>query len=79
MGLCNTISIRGALKSSDQDKLKEVELKLKMVRNTYENILPIHSAIDRKKRLLELDIKILEDEKFDLINGQLNFDEDMGF
>ncbi len=60
-------------------KLQELESRLAMAKNTYENILPIYHAIHRKKLSLELDIKILEDSKMDLLQGQLVFDTKTGF
>ncbi len=58
----------------DAQKLKDIETKLAMVKNTYEEILPIFHALHRRKLSLELDIKILEDQKMDLLTGQLEFD-----
>ncbi len=56
-------------------KLRDLERRLDMARNTYENLLPIYHAVHRKKLSIELDIKILEDAKMDLLQGQLIFDD----
>lgn len=55
-------------------RIEEIEENLKHLRHTYENLLPIHSVVDRKKRNLELEIKVLDDERIKLSQGQLIFD-----
>jgi hypothetical protein len=38
------------MKIKDQIKLSELEAKLLIIRGVYENLLPIFSSIDRKKK-----------------------------
>ncbi len=63
----------------DKMKLSEIETKLNMVSNTYENLLPIFHSIHRKKLSLELEIKILDQERSEIVSKQLTFDRDLGF
>lgn len=56
-------------------KLNDLNKRLDMAKSSYENVLPIFHVVHRKKLSLELDIKILEDAKMDLMQGQLIFEE----
>jgi hypothetical protein len=67
------------MKIKDQIKLSELEAKLLIIRGVYENLLPIFSSIDRKKKMLELDIKMIEDRMAELKDNQLGFDAELGF
>ncbi len=79
MNLVAIFEVMGTLKAKDQIKLNDIEFKLKLVKNTYENLLPIFSSIQRKKMLLELDIKMLEQEKAKIFDSQMAFDAELGF
>lgn len=57
-------------------RLKEIELKLRDVKRSYEDIFPIWNQLDRKVKWLGTQIRQLEDEKFHVDHGQLNFDLD---
>ena len=59
---------------STVEKVKEIDLKISHLKSTYESILQIHTQVDRKKRSLETDIKILEEERIRAIEGQMDFD-----
>ncbi len=61
------------------DRVKEIDYRIQHVKGTYEAILAIHSQVDRKKRSLEVDLKILEDERLKIIQGQLPLQDDMCF
>lgn len=57
------------------ETLEKIELKISLARNALENIFPIWNAIDRKRRDLEAQIKLLCDDRDKLREGQLPFDE----
>ncbi len=57
------------------ETLDKIESKIILARNALENIIPIWNATDRKKHDLELQIKLLCDERDKLRQGQLLFDE----
>lgn len=61
------------------ERLKKIDQRIEHVKGTYEAILAIHTQVDRKKRSLETEMKILKDQRDLILNGQLNFDADMGF
>jgi hypothetical protein len=63
------------LKYSELAKIEEVEARIKIAKSNLDNILPIWNSVDRKIHSLRLDIKMLEDEKTKLTQGQLLFDE----
>lgn len=65
-------------KAYEKHKLKEIEERLAKTRHTLEGIIPIWNQVDRRKRQLELDIKLMEDERLKLLNGQtvMRFDLD---
>jgi hypothetical protein len=63
----------------EEIKLRELDAKLNTVKATYSEILIIYNQVHRKKLMLELDIKIIEQSKMDLLQGQLDFDKDLGF
>ncbi len=67
------------MNAKDSLKLKEIDAKILTVNATYAEILAIYNQVHRKKLGLELDLKILEQEKMDLLQGQLKFDPNMGF
>ncbi len=67
------------MNAKDAIRLKEIEAKITTVKATYSEILAIYNQVHRKKLSLELEVKILEDQKMDLLQGQLNFDPEMGF
>jgi len=67
------------MNAKDALKLAEIDTKIITVKSTYAEILAIYHQVHRKKLSLELDLKILEDTKMDLLQGQLNFDPNMGF
>lgn len=62
--------------NKELQRLKEVEARLLTVKNTYENILPIWNAVDRKRRDLDLEIHRLVEERNTLVQGQLVFNEE---
>jgi len=57
------------------ETLEKIESKIILTRNALENIIPIWNATDRKKKDLELQIKLLCDERDKLRQGQLTFNE----
>lgn len=61
------------------DRIKEIDQRIEHVKGTYEAILAIHSQVDRKKRSLETEMKILKDQRENVLQGQLPFDDEMGF
>lgn len=73
-----TRKVRAPMKSIT-DRIKEIEERITHVKGTYEAILQIHTQVDRKKRSLETELKILADQKEMVMQGQLPFDPDMGF
>lgn len=56
--------------------LTEITEKLKTLKWAYENFLPIYHQVDRKRLSLDLEIKVLEDEKQKLQQGQMLFSAD---
>ena len=60
-----------------EERLKEIEDKLLTIKHTYEELLPVWNIVDRKKQTLELQIKLLRDEREKINSGQmlLSFDE----
>lgn len=67
------------MNAKDEIKLRELDIRLNAVKGTYEQILLIYNQVHRKKLLLELDIKVIEQAKMDLLQGQLQFSPEAGF
>jgi hypothetical protein len=63
------------LEYKELETLEKIESKISLARNALENIFPIWNAIDRKRRDLEAQIKILCDERDALRQGQMNFND----
>lgn len=63
------------MNAKEKMKLHEIEAKLLAVKSTYEQILQIYHQVHRKKLMLEMDIKMLDQNKMDLLQGQLIFDD----
>jgi hypothetical protein len=59
--------------SKESKALKEIDEKLKTLKWAFENFMPIYHQVDRKRRSLDLEIKVLEDEKQKLQQGQMLF------
>ena len=64
------------MKRIEDLKIKEIDEKIRGVRSLLEGILPIYHQVDRKKKSLETQIHILENEKVRLSQGQMLFDLD---
>lgn len=58
----------------ESKRIDEIDLKLAKLRNTFEAFLPIFHQLDRKVKGLDLEIKILLEEKNKITHGQLLFD-----
>lgn len=54
-----------------EKKIKEVETHLSKIKYALENLMPMYAAVDRRKRVLELYLKIAEDQLIKLQQGQL--------
>ncbi len=57
--------------SREERRIREIDETLKQKRCLYEGIMQIFHQVDRKRRMLELDFKVLEKERTDLAQGQL--------
>lgn len=63
------------MNAKDEVKLREINARLTTVKSTYEEMLAIYHQVHRRKLSLELNIKILENEKMDLMQGQLALED----
>jgi hypothetical protein len=63
----------------EKKRLIEIDTKLNVLRHTAEKIMEIWNQVDRKKMILQFEIKNLEDEKQRLLQGQLMFDGSIDF
>jgi len=59
------------MKPNEQIRLREVETKIRGVKDTLAEILKLYNQVHRRKLMLEFDLKRLEDEKMDILQGQL--------
>jgi phage shock protein A len=57
-------------------RIKELDFKLQKVKHSLEGLIPIWSQVDRKINSLRHEMKMLEDEKASLLQGQLRLDLD---
>ena len=62
------------MKKEDQ-KLQEIDRRLYELRSNLESIFPVWNVADRRIKNLQLEIKSLENERIDLKEGQLSFDD----
>lgn len=61
---------------TETDKIKEIDHKMLTVKHSLEGILQIFNTVDRKRKSLETQLHILEQERQKLSQGQLFFDYD---
>lgn len=60
--------------ATEKKRIAEIDLKLLKLRHTFEGFLPIYNQIDRKIKGLELEMKVLEEERIILTQGQFMLD-----
>lgn len=58
----------------EMKRIDEIDTKLSKLRSTYEAFLPIFHQVDRKIKGLQLEMKVLEEERVKLTQGQIMFD-----
>lgn len=60
-------------------RLREIETQLSKLNHTLEGLTPIFHQVDRKIRIIKFNMKILEDEKARLTQGQFVFGDPIDF
>ncbi len=60
--------------SKEDLKLKCIEQKLATLKDTFAELIPVWNILDRKRIHLELEMKMLEDERMKITDGQMVFD-----
>lgn len=63
----------------EKQRLKEIDDRLMHLKHTLEGIVPIWIQVDRRKKTLELEIKVLEEKRIELSQGQIEFGFDLDF
>ncbi len=58
----------------EQIKLKAIQKRLETLDETLETVSTIFHMVNKKKLNIELEIKLLTDERDDILRGQLIFD-----
>ncbi len=58
------------------ETLEKLEHRLSLSVNSLENLMPIWYQTDKKKKILEAEIKSICEERDKLRQGQMTFDED---
>ena len=62
------------MESKEKKRLKDIEDSIKCSKGTLEQIMAIFHQVDRRRKNLELEISLLEQEKVKLQQGQLALD-----
>jgi hypothetical protein len=61
------------------ERVKEIDMRISAVKGTLDSILAIWNQVDRKKQSLIVDLKVLNDQRDKILQGQLNLDDDLSF
>jgi archaellum component FlaC len=59
----------------EEFRLKEIDQELSKLKHSLEGLIPIWSQIDRRLHALKEKVRLLEEERFRINEGQLQFDE----
>ena len=60
--------------AKEDDRISELEARIGKIKYALEQFIPVYNIFDRRRTQLEWDLKRLEKEKMDLVQGQLIFD-----